>query len=382
MIPATRFVHFLAVLPLLVAAAPAPAQDAPVILRPSTMVLADGSLLEGGAVLLRGARILAVGRDVPAPANAVVVELEGVLAAGFVDAFARGGVDGGLAEESRFATPELRVADAIDYDSRDWRRWAEHGITAVHLVPDPRNRSGRDPLNVVAGWSCVVSCLPDGPTVLRTTARQALVALSTGSDDSQGGPTSLAGSLELLDRLLPRHANQLGARGALAFVDSAEGVSGIRALGEAHAFDTAWIAWGDPGSYGGRLRDGLVGVPALGSDSATPRALETLRRLHAAGATVVFGTRQADGRSAPSSLRRSAMAYARATGDPAAALASITSAASDYAGMKPPAGRLASGARADLVLWSGHPLDAASSIRSVMIAGRTVSGPGSSREAQ
>jgi imidazolonepropionase-like amidohydrolase len=70
--------HILLAFLLLILAAPAAAQDAPILLRPARVF--DGvnpRLHEGWSVLVRGDRIEAVGANVAAPPNARVIELPG-----------------------------------------------------------------------------------------------------------------------------------------------------------------------------------------------------------------------------------------------------------------------------------------------------------------
>jgi imidazolonepropionase-like amidohydrolase len=71
------------------------------------------------------------------------------------------------------------------------------------------------------------------------------------------------------------------------------------------------------------------------------------------------------------SLRNSAMAWSRITRNPQAAFASITSNPAKMLGRKD-IGVIAKGARADLVLWTAHPLDAQARVLATMIAGDTV----------
>ena len=75
-------------------------------------------------------------------------------------------------------------------------------------------------------------------------------------------------------------------------------------------------------SFAGELRGELVGVGCLRESAWSVRTIETWKGLHAADVRIAFGsygnTRE------PGALRSSAMALARATGDPQAALAAVT----------------------------------------------------------
>ncbi len=347
---------------------PTPRSPSPPIqvLRPRA-VLTPAGLIEGGAVLLRGDRILAVGASVPVPVGAREVPLDGILAPGLIDGWTRLGVVGRIDEASRYLTPQLRAADALDPDAGIWKQRLRAGITAVHLVPEVRG--GGDPIDVLAGWSAVVRCA--GPErILLATARETVGVLDGPADSRQGGPSALAGVLPVLRTELATRASAIADRGLLLFVQSADGLRGARAA--AAGLPREWVAAADPASFGGLLRGARLGLPVVQESDWSPRRIETWKRLHAAGVKVVFGTGSGGPWVGPESLRQTAIAYARATGDPDAAFAAISSAAADFAGVGKGLGRIVPGAAADLVLWSRHPLDASARVVAVMIGGRTV----------
>ncbi len=356
----------LSLLPLILAAAPAavPQDASPIhLIQADGVIGADGVLIPDGIVMLRGDQILAVGAKVAAPKSALRSRVRGVLAPGMIDAFTQLGTEHGVSEASTFLTPALRAVDAVDEDHDVWEERLAHGVTAVQLVPSTLDLAG-DPIQVLAGWTGVVPCAAPQRAVAAQ-GRQTVGLLSGPYNSREGGPSSLAGATEAL----AAHAGAAGDK-VLVVVDSAEGVQAARRTLEGR--DLAWLAAGDPATYGGMLRGQLLGLGVVHDGNWSPRALETWRRLHGAGVQVAFGSGDAGGWGGPGSLRATAMAFARATGDPAGAMAAVTRNAADLAGLGRNFGRLAPGARADLVLWSGHPLDAASRVRSVMIAGRTV----------
>ena len=360
----------LSLLPLLLPALPAatPQQNEPIYLIQADGVIdANGALIEDGLVMLRGGKIMAVGAKIAAPKSAVKMRLEGVLAPGFIDAWSRTGTEHGVSEASAFLTPGLQAVDALDADADVWEARLAHGVTAVHLVPAVLDQRG-DPIQVLAGWSGVVGSHGE-QRAIQPRARQTIGLLSGPYSSREGGPASLAGAAEALRAALADQPDAVGAA-ALVAVDSAEGVAAARdALGER---SLAWLANGDPARFGGALRGQLLGLPTVNDGNWSARLVETWRRLHAAEVRVAFGTGDGGSWNGPGALRTTAMAYSRATGDAGAAMAALTRNAADLAGLGRAYGRLAPGARADLVLWSGHPLDAASRVRSVMIAGRTV----------
>ncbi len=337
------------------------------ILRPDALLAADGSLLVGHGLLVQGDRIVAVGETVPAPPGTPEHRLVGVLAPGFVDAFSSRGARG-LDEASSFISPNFRAADALNEAAKIWQHRLEQGITSVHLVPSARGAG--DPHNLVAGLSAVVSSAggrDNGPTLFMDRARLTVSALEGPAPSREGGPGTLAGDLRAWNETVrPALAEVLIPYPPLAWVDTVGAVRALRAhLSEARA----WIALGDVGSWGGVLSDELVAFSAPSAGSLSPRTLATFGRLHQAGFALAFGSHET---SNARSLRESAQLYSRLTGDPNAAWATITTNAAAVCGLSGKLGVLAAEARADMVLWSSHPLDSSAKLLAVMIGGRTV----------
>ncbi len=339
-----------------------------VVLQPSAVLLPNGTLEEGASVLLRGDKILAVGKSIPMPPGVKKIQLDGILAPGFVDAFSLRN-SRSLQESSRALTPALRAIDGVQLEHPFWEEALQAGITSVHVVPNPLGEG--DPYHVLAGWSALLrtgtgfgvdSYLESRTLVSRS--RQILGTLSGWEQSREGGPSSLAGIAGMLADAAS--TVPLSRHGTLAFVDSAEAVRLVRRVGKEQKFATYFLCRGDVASYGGELSASLVGLPAMSDSTFSPRLLETWRRLHTADVRIAFGTDRSG-----ASLRETAMSFAHATGDLAAAMAAITSHGAEIAGMGGKLGVIKPGARADLVLWSAHPLDASSRVQAVMLAGKT-----------
>lgn len=348
----------------LLALAPAlPAQEAssqgPIwALQPTQVVLPDGSTAEGLTVLVQNGRILGVGADLELPSGARRWKLEGVLAPGFVDAFSAYGTDQAAQEDSRALTPMLRAFDAVDLASDDWKELIKAGVTSVQVLPEPNN--------IQAGWGALVACSGES-RMLAGRTHQVLSMVISRVGDSAFGPSSLSGAIELFNKADTARIPGVADRGVLAHVDD---VAAIRAVREALGKDiqASWMMWGDPASYGGELKGQFAGMPIPGVGAWTPRGLETLKRLHKAGVKMCFGTWSPSGARQPNDLRRAAATMSRLTGDPKAAMAAITSHAAAFIGSDQ-IGAIEKGRRADLVLWSAHPLDPSAKILSVLING-------------
>lgn len=335
--------------------APALSQTA---IQPDAIVAADGSLQEGKIVILEDGKIRSVVDQ--APSGVPLTQVSGVLAAGMIDAATGRGADRFLTEQSQTLTPDLRAADGLDLDSEAWEAMLARGITSVHIVPDPTN-----PL---AGQGVLVSCgsASGVPQVLRASTVQVASLIQTAVNDDRVGPSSLSGAMELL-----RNAFAEGSASSelplWCFVENAEGLRAVSTLAGDRPFHA--ILWGELGGYAGAAAGQLAILPTFG-EGELPRRAATWRAMHKAGVRFAFSTR--GGNAEWNSLRTSAMALSRFSGDAQAAWQAVTSHPAEALGMKQSIGAIAAGQRADLVLWSGHPLDATARVEAVMIAGESV----------
>jgi len=339
-------------------AAPLLQQDA-VILQPDAIVAADGTLQEGMSVVIRDGRIVEVAAE-PSMAG-TTVRLAGVLAPGMIDTFSGRGADLLLTEQSQTTTPDLRAADGLQLSSPVWENLMARGVTAVHITPDATN--------VVAGWGALVSTggsarLLESKTLMIGSLVQSAIT------DFRVGPSSLAGAMELLQAEFAA-ANAKAYRSNMwFFVESAESARAVQTLNSDIKQSSNYsILMGEVGSYGGAFAGELVGMPTM-SYGALARRAATWKLMHKAGTRFAFGTRA--GNREWDSLRTSAMALSRFTGDVSAAWASVTSNPAEMLGLSAEVGSLKVGTRADLVLWTGHPLDSTATVSAVLIAGETV----------
>lgn len=110
----------------------APATDA-LVVRAGRVWIGDGTVLEDGAVLIEDGRIQAVGRRVPHPPFAQIIDAgaDGFLTPGFVDAHGHLGLEG----DRTIAKPDLQPHRAIAVAEREFVRVARAGVTTVLLAP-------------------------------------------------------------------------------------------------------------------------------------------------------------------------------------------------------------------------------------------------------
>ncbi len=111
--------------------------DAPpsnaLIVRAGQVWIGDGTVLENGAVLIEDGQIQAVGRRVPHPPFARIIDAgaDSFLTPGFVDAHGHLGLEG----DRTIAKPDLQLHRAIAVADREFVRVARAGVTTVLLAP-------------------------------------------------------------------------------------------------------------------------------------------------------------------------------------------------------------------------------------------------------
>src|SRR5512140_3635144 len=98
--------------------------------------------VDGGTVLVDGGKIVAIGRDVPVPANADVVDAAGkVVMPGLIDAHthvgiaeeANGWAGNDVNEMTAPVTAHLRAVDAINPEDEGFRDAVRGGVTSLQI---------------------------------------------------------------------------------------------------------------------------------------------------------------------------------------------------------------------------------------------------------
>lgn len=337
------------------------AQQAATILAPDAIISAEGKLLADYKVAILDGKIVEVSLN---PAHSgVEIKLDGILAPGFVDTFSQLGGERYITEQSAKVTPELLAVDGALLGHDAWLELAKHGVTSAHLVPDPTNVLSGNGALIATASNAKVAKVTDRSTV------QIASLLSSSVSDRRVGPSSLAGALEVLNESVATYGARALGSNPWFFVEDAAGSRGIQQmLSDLSITRAQFVLVGDPGEYAGLYAGKLVGLPAFGVGQLARRA-EIWRRMSKVDIAIAFGTRMSN--TDYDSLRLSAMAWSRITRNPQAAFESVTVNPAKMLGRKD-IGVIAPGARADLVLWSAHPLDAQARVLATMIAGETV----------
>jgi imidazolonepropionase-like amidohydrolase len=113
------------------------AQEKPHAFRGATIIPIEGEPISNGVLLVQYGKILGVGKngEVNIPADAVVFDVTGkVIMPGMVDTHSHlGGGSGG--DGSAPLQPEVRILDAIDVRSDDFKKALAGGITTLNVMP-------------------------------------------------------------------------------------------------------------------------------------------------------------------------------------------------------------------------------------------------------
>ena len=365
-------------------------------IRAKTIYLGDGNRIEDGVVVIEGGRILKVGRGVEVDPNVPILEHDGVLTAGMVVSHSWFGTNGRNHDASRSVLPEALVAHAYTPGHSDFKKALEMGITSMVLAPTAQNLAG--------GKTCVVK------TSGEMFEREAHLAISFSKESLRQGVQQFGFFFEAQeplavdDGLESTGGPQNGGRyptsypGSMAkleeLMEDSEGAFASIKGGQMQVMMEAWdrnevaraVSWAKKHNLKGALRGApLAGELAsmlkgsglgviLGPFDAgqSTRSLKSAVDLAEAGVPLAFAGGSSG--SDPASMRMSA-AMAVAVGlDPVAAWKALSSDAARLAGVGDRVGRLENGMDADLVLWSGDPIDLTSSVEMVFINGKRVHG--------
>ncbi len=378
---------------------PAPAGAQSIAITGGTVYPVDGPAIEGGTVVIQGDRILAVGRNVPVPAGARIIDASGkIVTPGLIHVSS----DLGLLEvesiestsersSSGDVTPSFDVAEGVNPASVRIPVARMEGVTSALAVP----ASG-----VLAGQASLVA-LDGNDLGAMLRHRKAAMVGDLGNDLKDFGGGSHAAGLGRLRQLfrdaqeyarrradyqrrdmqdLSAPAAELEAilpmiRGELPYYADANQARDIQnALRLAEEFDLDLIIRGGAEAWqvADELREANVPV-AVDAFANIPNfqrlgvRWDNATLLDSAGVRVMLYEAETGG---PRNLRYAA-GHAVRNGMPwSDALRAVTRTPGELFGGERPAGVLAPGRPADVVVWSGDPFEISSHADVVIIGGQ------------
>lgn len=366
--------------------------------------------IEGGVVLIEGGRITAIGKDVPIPPGAEIVDARGRwVLPGFVEGHGHVGIsEEGVGVEgndiNELTGPNqaaVRAIDAIDIDDEGFRDALTGGVTSIVVKPGSGNPIGGQSV-AVKSWG--------GRTIDEQVISDAVSVKSALGEnpkrvygDKKQLPSTRLGVALVIREAFTRAQDYRVARAAAAVKDEPFSVDlGLEVLtrvldGElvwdqhTHRHDDIATALRLADEFGYRLvvnhgteahkiadvlaeRDvPVIFGPMLTSRSKVElrdRAISNLAAIAAAGVRVAITT---DHPVVPINFLVHQAALAVRDGLPRqAALEALTVNPASFFGLDSRIGSLAPGLDGDVVIWSGDPLDLASRAEHVLISGATV----------
>lgn len=389
---------------LLAGAGTAPAQTIAITnARIHTMA---GPVIERGTVVIRDGYTAAVGAGVEVPAGARVIDAAGkVVTPGFIDSGTQLGlVEVGAVEGTRDArvnddriTAAFNPADGLDPHSSPVAVTRAEGITRAIVAPTPG-------ASLIAGQAVLVDLGGETPMEMVRKSPVGMVAVLGERGSQLSGGARAAAILRLRevfedvrDYMVNRNAYETAsrrdyslsrldlealvpvARGEVPLILEVHRSSDILvALRLARELRVRLILAG--ATEGWMVADEIAaaGVPVVlnplvnlpSSFEQLGATLENAARLHAAGVTVAFASFDAHNSRNLKQAAGNAVAY----GMPyEAALRAVTADAARVWGVDDRYGTIEVGKEADVVVWSGDPLELTTSVEHVIIRGREVS---------
>lgn len=387
---------------VLLAGAAATASGQTVAITGARVLTGTAATIENGTVLLRDGRIVAVGRDVPIPAGATVIDGHGkVVTPGLINSYTTIGVveieavdeTNDAASSNDQITAAFDVRYGLNPSSTLIPIERDGGVTGAVVAPGAR-------ASIIAGMGALIHLAGGTADSMIDRSPVAMFGiLNEGAAERTGGArgTAVLRLRELLEDVKVYAANPAAyetrdrrdlslsrldleamvpvVQGRLPLVLAVDRAPDIlNALSLAKEFKLRLILSGAAEGWrvAGAIRaagvpvimNPLTDIPFYDDLAAT---LENAARLQKAGVTVAFATFDAHNARNLRFLAGNAVA----NGMPYdAALAAITSVPARIWGADSMIGALAPGRRADLVVWSGDPFELLTRAEHVFIGGR------------
>lgn len=131
-----------------------PDQPAVVVVKGATLwTSGPQGIIEQGDMLVQKGKITNVGRNLPVPSGALVIDATGKhVTAGLIDAHSHMAGSGGLNEAAQAVSAEVRIGDVIDANDIDLYRALAGGLTAAHILHGSANPIGGQSQLIKLRW--------------------------------------------------------------------------------------------------------------------------------------------------------------------------------------------------------------------------------------
>jgi imidazolonepropionase-like amidohydrolase len=388
---------------------PLPPRVAAVVFRNATVWTGtDDGILEDADVLVRDGRIVAVGQNLSAPRNAMVIDASGYhITPGVVDNHSHAAIIGGVNEASRISTADVRIRDVIDSESINIYRQLAGGVTTINLLHGSANAIGGQMSVIKMRWGAAPSELvfagaPEGiKFALGENPKQ-----SNWSNPDPRYPRTRSGVDQVIrekfqlaedyQRALDQHPSGRAARDVIAprpnheLAAIVEILNGTRDV-HSHTYraDETLALMRTAESFGFRIKtfqhilEGYKIAPQMAAHGAggstfidwwsfKPEAVDGIgfnpALMHGAGVLTALHSDNAELARRMNLDAAKAVRYGNV--DPHVAWQMISAFAADQLGLGDRIGRLAPGFDADLVLWNGDPLSVYSRVEQTWVDGR------------
>lgn len=166
----TRLTRSTLILGSLLLCGPGLAAERTVLIRNATVLTITQGTIENGSVLIRGSKIAAVGRDIPAPAGAQVIDATGrFVMPGIIDTHSHTAVEGSVNEISLPNSGLVRIADALTDEDISVYRQLAGGTTMALVLHGSANAIGGQSQILKWKWGRPLAewFVPDAPRTIK-----------------------------------------------------------------------------------------------------------------------------------------------------------------------------------------------------------------------
>ncbi len=133
--------------------APQPADRPVAIVHGTILTVGPQGTIEDGTVIVRGTRIAAIGKGLPAPSGATVIDARGKwVMPGIIDCHSHLAIEGGTNESSNIVTAEVRIADVLNHRDVNIYRALAGGVTAANILHGSANAIGGQNAVIKMRW--------------------------------------------------------------------------------------------------------------------------------------------------------------------------------------------------------------------------------------